>query len=238
MLKSLLNFAQDLLPAGAVEERRGTIRMQCQLLVEVNTPAGMQLSTVTDLSPKGMRLEGPTKLPQGHSLQVALPKSKFGEVNCQVVWCKPVAGTRNFTLGLSFADTGPNLAKSWLKEKLRELGFDAGKINERRNFIRFPAPNVEVLLVDGVGDVLAEGRLVNFGYGGALVALVSEVSCGTGVRIVIEATQETPAVDTLAVVRSFYKSAKKFYVTGLQFAKPSEAQVKRFVRASKKKMEQ
>ena len=225
----------DLIAPGPIRERRTVVRLPCQVAVEVVTPDGIQFSTVTDLSTQGMRLEGPTNLGKGQTFEVLQPKSKLGAVTCQVVWCKPVPNTRNITMGLTFADTPQKLAKSWVKEQLLALGFDASKRNERRNFIRFPAPSLQVFLVDGVGDVLAEGRLINIGHGGALVGLVTQVSCETGVRVVIEATHETPALDTLAVVKSFHKSAKKFYVTGLQFAKPGDSDIKRLVRAVRKK---
>ena len=230
MLKQFIELAQDLIAPGVVHDRRGPVRLACLVEVETTAAGVTHLSKVTDISPQGLRLEGPGKLVKGQAVEIRNPRAKGKAANAQVAW------TRGHAAGLLLTDTGTALAGSWIKEQLLESGFDAEKRNQRRSFIRFPAPSLQTFLIDGNGDLLAEGRMVNIGHGGALVALAKQVQVEIGVRIQAGATAETPALDTLAVVRSFHKSPKKYFVTGLQFANPSETQVKRFVRAVRKKM--
>lgn len=230
MLKQFLELAQDLIAPGVVHDRRVPVRLACQAEVEVVAEGVRHLTKVVDISPKGLRLEGPGQLSKGQSIEIRNPRVAGKAVSAQVVW------SRGNTAGALFTETGAALAGSWVRGQLLESGFDAEKRNQRRSFIRFPAPSLQTFLIDGQGELLAEGRMVNVGHGGALVALATQVATDIGVRIRVEETPETPALDTLAAVRSFHKSPKKFFVTGLQFGNPGEAQVKRFVRAVRKKM--
>lgn len=230
MLKKIMQFlSQDLQAPGVVMERRTPIRMACQVEVEATADGSTHLSKVTDISPRGLRLEGPLDLPKGLILEIRNPRAQATAVRAQVVWSK------GKTSGLTYADTGTLLANSWVKGQLLELGFDTDKKVERRAFIRFNSPPVKTVFVDGEGTIVGEGRLLNVSHGGALIAMAQQFDPELGVRVVVEATPATPPIDTLAVVRSSFRSPKKFYATGVQFGKPNETQVKKFVYAIRKK---
>ena len=229
MLEKIMRFlSQDLQAPGVVLERRLPIRMPCQVEVEVTSDGATHLSKVTDISPRGLRLEGLTNLKRGQILEIRNPRGQATAVRAQVVWSKGKSA------GLIYSDTGTLLANSWIKGQLLEFGFDANKKTERRAFIRFNSPPVKAVFVDGEGSILAEGRLLNVSHGGALIAMGSPVNPEVGVRIVVEATLETPAIDTLAVVRSSLRSPKKYFATGVQFGKPGDTQIKKFVYAVRK----
>jgi hypothetical protein len=240
MLKQFMDKAKQLLdPTGAVEERREVIRLQCRIKVQfVVDDAASEPVIVTNISLKGLRAETPRKFKKGDRLLVAMPNSRQGPVSCQVMWTRTLSSSGSLDVGLKFDDTQENMARSWLKDTLRQLGFEAGNIRERRNFIRFPSPSqIRSALANRAGDLLGDGRLINIGVGGALAAISVDVPVGTQVRVQLDPTLDTPPLDAAGVVRSNIRDIKRqLYVTGIEFDIKGEGQIKKYIRAVKRKL--
>lgn len=240
MLKQFMDAAKQLLdPTGAVEERREVIRLQCRVTVQfVGEDSASHDVVVTNISLKGLRAETPRKFKKGERVLVGMPNSRQGPVSCQVMWTRTISSSGSLSVGLKFDDTQENMGRSWLKDTLRQLGFEPGKIRERRNFIRFPSPSqVRSALANRAGDLLGDGRLINIGFGGALAAVSVEVPVGTQVRVQLDPTLDTPPLDAAGVVRSNIRDTKRqLYITGIEFEIQGEGQIKKYIRAVKKKL--
>ncbi|CAM9945177.1 unnamed protein product, partial [Phaeothamnion confervicola] len=220
-------------------ERREVIRLQCRVTVQfVGDDASSHDVVVTNISLKGLRAETPRKFKKGDRVLVGMPNSRQGPVSCQVMWTRTISSSGSLSVGLKFDDTQENMARSWLKDTLRQLGFEPGKIRERRNFIRFPSPSqVRSALANRAGDFLGDGRLINIGFGGALAAVSVEVPVGTQVRVQLDPTLDTPPLDAAGVVRSNIRDTKRqLYITGIEFDMQGEGQIKKYIRAVKKKL--
>ena len=240
MLKQFVEKAKQLLdPVGPVQERRDVIRLQCGVTVRVVTEDGASHeAVVTNISLKGLRFESSLRPKKGDRVMIGVANARQGPVSCLVMWIRSNSSGASYGAGVKFEDTQENLGKSWLKETLRQLGFEPGKIRERRNFIRFPSPSqVHATFANRTGDVLGDGRLMNIGLGGALAAVGIEIPVGTPIRLQLDPTLDTPPLDAMGVVRSSVRDIKRqVFVTGMQFQMEGEGQVKTYLRAVKKKL--
>jgi hypothetical protein len=169
---------------------------------------------------------------------VRVNSSKQGPVGCLVQWVRTAANGASYGVGIKFDDTQENMAASWLKDTLFQLGFEPGKLKERRMFIRFPSPaQIRAVLSTRTGEAMTDGRLMNIGVGGALITVGAEVPLGTKVRLSLDPTLDTPALDTTCHVKSSVRDQKRqVYVTGLQFEFSGEGQIRTYIKAVKKKL--
>ena len=239
MFKTLMEKARALLdPVGAVQERRDVIRLTCRVPVQIQVDGTYHDGMVSNISLQGLRVETARKMKKTDRIAIGQANSKSGSVACQVMWVRPTSKKGSYSNGIKFEDTQENLGRSWLRDCLRQLGFEPGRIRERRNFIRFPAPSqVRAALTNRTGDQLTDGRLLNIGYGGALAAFSVEVPPNTPIRLQLDPTLDSPPLDCCGMVRSSIKDVKRqMHVTGLEFDMQGEPQIKAYIRAIKKKL--
>jgi hypothetical protein len=239
MFKALVEKTRNFLdPTRELEERRQVIRLKGRLLGQIRSDDGAKSSDafITNLSLTGLRFDGTKKYQKGDRFQIGLVDSRAGLVTCIVVWVK-TSGTTVST-GVRFDESKENLAKSWLKQTLLQLGFVPGKVKERRTYIRFPSPStIRAVVGNRNGDNLTEGRLLNIGYGGALAGLEVELPIGAPVNLQLDPTLTTPPLDSLGKVRSVVRDVKKrVYITGIQFDTQGESQVKKYLKAVRKSL--
>jgi c-di-GMP-binding flagellar brake protein YcgR len=173
MLKEILAGLKTLtLGRGvtATGERRRLVRLKCRYPVTCELERSAFRAVVVDMGVQGLRLEIPERLKRGQVVHVTYTGAQghfaVDSVRCQVNWTR-----RNLhghlEAGLSYEDLESNLERSWVKVILRELGFDAVSIFQRRKARRVVAMLNVLLRRPGRGGLNA--RVLNLGVGGALL---------------------------------------------------------------------
>ncbi|MBI3925854.1 MAG: PilZ domain-containing protein [Armatimonadetes bacterium] len=232
MLDKLIQGLKSLVvrrPAYSTEERRELIRLRCRIPVTVSTAVQTVKGTVIDMGLRGMRLKVDHPLPPDQDVQVGhpSPSSQYDvdQVRCRTVWYRKRRFSGDLMVGLLYADTPANMARSWVKYVLRAIGFDDEVIYQRRRFVRAEA-DIVVDLFDRVGNRLTDGTVANLGVGGALV--LSEVSLpqGTNVRLEIGPYGNFPILSMIAKLVGVRKDRDDGrYFLSLRFISPEPEQV-------------
>ena len=230
MLKSVFSAFQSLVPGAnpPVEERREIVRIPCKVPVIVLPEGGGEMTAVViDMGLKGLRLETDKKLSKKKSLRVLRPKG--GPVVCRVKWIRPKRFSDKFHAGVEFVDTAENMRASWLKDTLRQLGFQPGRIKEKRKHIRVPSES-RAVLASTAGDELGEGILLNLGVGGALAAIDVAVPEGNKIILRVDPVGTLPFLEIPAVIRSVQQNQRtQKFQHGLKFEDQDNRLVKRYL---------
>jgi hypothetical protein len=230
MFKSVISAFQKIIPGSnpPVLERRSIVRVECKvpaiLLLE---EGGEMRAVVVDMGPKGLRLETDKKLPKNKNIRIVRPEG--GPVLCRAVWTRPKRFSDKHLTGLEFIDSKENLKASWIKSTLQKLGFEPGRIKEKRQHIRVPSEQ-RAVLASMAGDELTEGVLLNLGVGGALVEVGVAVPEKNKVILRVDPVGTLPFLEIRAVVRSArLNNRNQKHQHGLRFEDQDNKLVKRYL---------
>jgi PilZ domain-containing protein len=230
VLKNVFSAFQSLMPGSnpPVEERREIVRIPCKVPVIVLPESGGEMTAVViDMGLKGLRLETDKKLSKKKAVRVIRPNG--GPIVCQVKWTRPKRFSEKFHTGVEFSDSAENMRASWIKDTLRQLGFQPGRIKEKRKHIRVPSES-RAVLASVAGDELGDGVLVNMGVGGALVAIDVAVPEGNKTILRVDPVGALPLLEMPAVIRSVHQNKRtQKHLHGLRFDDQDNRLVKRYL---------
>lgn len=230
MLENVFSAFHKILPGSnpPVEERREIVRVECKVPAIVLPEKGGELKAIViDMGLKGLRLETDTKLPKKKSVRIIRPEG--GPIVCRVVWTRPKRFSDKFHAGLEFADSPENMRASWVKGTLQQLGFQPGRIKEKRKHIRVPSEQRAVLATPA-GDELGEGELLNLGIGGALIEIGVAVPEGNKTILRVDPVGTLPFLEMPAVIRSVRQNKRnQKFQHGLRFEDQDARLVKRYL---------
>ncbi len=183
MLREILACLKSLTGGGSspsTGERRGVIRVQCRYPVTCFVERAAFHATVVDMGVRGMRLQLAQRLRPKQIVQVQYSGAQsrrysVDTVRCEVSWVRRTARGK-LEVGLRYDDLEPNLERSWVKAILRELGFRAGSIFQRRKARRVVA--MLHVKLNMAGHPPMTGRVLDLGVGGALLQVNEHLNQG------------------------------------------------------------
>ena len=104
-------------------ERRGTLRISCNVGVVCQNHAGAFQGRLKDVSRTGLRLELPERLSRGDSLHIARPGVQLEAVRAVVRWCRRHSRRDIFLVGLEVDMPLSDLSSSWIHPILSTFDF-------------------------------------------------------------------------------------------------------------------
>jgi hypothetical protein len=159
-------------PEGAVSQKRRFTRITWRVPVVCQQGDEKFGGHVADVGIGGVALEVVRELAPLSFLTIYGEPADAGPIRVRVRWCRPEGD--HFRAGTALADSQENLARSWLKAVLVQLGA-ATATRDRRQQLRVKCSlPVEV----AYGRQTQTGWLVDVGGGGCQVHLQSEVPLG------------------------------------------------------------
>jgi hypothetical protein len=154
------------------EERRRTIRFKSRHKVELHHGEGEKhVAHVADYSMGGVRILTAQSLKKGQVVSLRFPHPLPGvskdTVKCQILWRRKNPKTLETLVGGKFLESAEHMQHSWVSYFFREKGSTSNDLREDRKFIRC-ACNLDVLARSVENG---QGKVLNIGRGGALLAL-------------------------------------------------------------------
>ena len=230
MLKQILDGLKSLVKSsdcGCTGERRRVVRLKCRYEVTCLREHVAFRAVLVDMGVRGLRLETHERLKPGQAIHVSF-NAPHNSVSVESVKCKVCWARRNkqakLEAGLCYDEPQENLERSWVKVILREVGFDAASIVQRRK-----ARRVVAMLR---GEALPEGhrpmacRVLNLGAGGALLQLPEALEKGQALAMLIgPGLGEPPLKVAGEVVSCRYESQSSAWFCGTRFADLSDRQL-------------
>ena len=154
------------------QERRKLVRMRCSYEVKGEIGQKKFKATIVDIGVQGLKLRTGQKLKSGDKIVLGSPGQGVGAtaapVEGKVLWVKSTEKSFARYVGIIFTAKGEDMAQSWVKILLKELGFKPKAIFTNRRFIRadcFLDAKYHALQVDRE----VTGRVYNLGVGGMLL---------------------------------------------------------------------
>ena len=212
-----------------VEERREIVRVPCKIPAVCRHAGGEQMKVVVvDMGMRGLRLETDKKLAKDSAVAILRPGG--GPIACKVVWTRPKRFSEKHLSGLQFSDTSANMKASWIKGTLQQLGFEPGRIKEKRKHIRVPSEQ-RATLVSTAGDELTEGIILNLGLGGALVQMQVQVPSQVKVSLRVDPVGVVAPLEMPCQIRSSWKDERTLkFMHGLRFDDQNNDLVKKHLK--------
>lgn len=230
MLDQVFEAFYRILPGSnpPVDERREIVRVPCKFPAMVLPAKGGEVkAVVVDMGLKGLRLETEEKLSKKKQVRIVRPGG--GAVVCKVVWSRAQRFTNKFHAGVLFDDSPENMRASWIKPTLQQLGFQPGRIKEKRQYIRVPSEH-RAVLSSTAGDALGEGDLLNLGIGGALVEIDVAIPKGNKIILKVDPVGALPLLEIRAGICSVTKNKRdQKFRHGLEFEDQNNRLVKRYL---------
>ncbi len=182
------------------DERRQIVRRRLYLDVVCHMPVEGQFdrdfkAVIVDIGPGGMKLRSYESLTRGNRFFVEyidnIPGVHWTRVHCSVVWAVKSKVNFETTVGLTYLEPAANMAKSWVKFVLEDVGFTPDTLRERRQSIRAPVATPGKLLGHdpSVGEMEASGKITSLSLGGATVETSDPIMQGREVKLLFQAAE-------------------------------------------------
>jgi len=199
MIQNLLSVFGGSYP---VDERRQSLRKPCRYAVYALDRKKIFELIVSDIGPRGLRVETVHKFRRGQTLQLiyrGVPGEKLtrlplrtlekaaSKLPCKVLWCQK--NTDAYQAGLQFEVGADELVQTWAKPVLDKMGLEKGAFTERRARTR-----ARVCVNAGLkyeGETVA-GLLTNLGIGGALFQSNKHLSVNHKVTLAVDGHPKLP----------------------------------------------
>ena len=209
MIQDLVQGIVGLFRTYPTEERRRFTRLTCRYAVYCIDKKKSYDTIVSDIGPYGLRLDSVHRFRPGQKLEVIyrgvpggrLTRVPFRDLKkvksrmpCKVQWVKKL--TDNYQVGLVFEKTDEQLAETWVKPILDNLGFAKGAFEEKRSLVRARA-----LLDSEVRcETNVQGLMVNVSLGGALFQSKQHLNPGTEVTLHVNSHKKLPRLTVKGVI--------------------------------------
>ena len=213
------------------DERRRTIRFKCRHKVDILQGEGeaeqKTLGYVMNYSMGGVRLAHPGGLKVGEVVRIRFPHPLPGvtrnTVKCEVVWRRKNSKTLEMLHGAKFLESGEHMMQSWVSYFFRERGAAAGDLREDRAHVRCEC-KLDVLARGE--EERAQGRVLNIGLGGALLALNRPAEVGDEWGLDISGLSSFEAFHVKGIVQSCETGKSGLFNQRMKFLPPEEEQEK------------
>lgn len=160
----------------ALEEKRFHPRARCFVEAIAIPPRKKELPVIiTEVSISGIRLSSEKAMKPGEIVDLRALKSGGQEtdgepeaapVKMKVVWNRRKPNSREYLVGLHYADNMKNLQDSWVAALLKNYGVSVGLVSTKRKKVRIP---VDLPLSMTVGSEFIKGSVKDLGIGGMLI---------------------------------------------------------------------
>ncbi|MEW6278209.1 MAG: PilZ domain-containing protein [Candidatus Eremiobacterota bacterium] len=192
MLGWLLGKTQQ---GPGIDERRKLTRRKIYCDVICHLPVEGQIdrdfkAVVTDIGVGGLKMRCFEALPKGTLLFLEYPEELQGvtwtRVQCQVHWSFKSKATFETLAGLRYAEPKQNMAASWVKFLLEDVGFTEDMLRERRRSIRVDVSlDVAIHAYDKSAgmEMDSEGQVVSLSPGGVLIVTLDPILEGRQVDL-------------------------------------------------------
>lgn len=190
-------------PSPTFDQRRKMARRPCRIEVEVVSGRKGFMMEVVDLGAGGLRLHHsqPDAFKIGATLKVIhpepIPKHDVLSTECLVRWSRLRDADGSQFLGVEYKDPKA-LARSWVKAKMQDLGFQSYNLREQRAAHRTASGLTAMLDLAGTSVPCGTG---NIGEGGCFISLRQPIRAGATIKVKVSAGQPLEGATYTAVVR-------------------------------------
>jgi PilZ domain-containing protein len=182
-------------------DRRGTLRIPCQLQARLRTSGDEVEAVVVDIGLRGLCLLIKGKIRKGSVVELLPRNSSEQPVNCKIQWKKKHSD--GFLSGVSFQDDKESLSRSWLFEEVKAIGHEAVETEQRRSGVRVICNTPAKLKL---GTEKREVAMIDLGLGGALIESAGDpFKTGDKVRLEFGPLEDLPRVAVNCEVVATYK---------------------------------
>lgn len=219
----LRRLVSQLLPAEDIDldERRDSVRLNFSCPVEVVAGQRSLEGEVLNLTFTGLCLRLPEALEA--DTELTLKRDEFGPAfNATVLWNKKKE--QGYLVGVQGELDEEKLINSWLEPTLRQAGFEAEYVDEKRQLLRVPG-RVPCTLSDSDGRSLGQGELLDLSKGGALLESQAPLEKDQELRFQAQGLGALPPLEGTAKVVSVSGNR-----TGLAFVHVHETRVRAYIK--------
>lgn len=176
------------------------MRLHCNLDVLLWVDKVIHNARVVDVTLAGLSLE--VEKPIAVEQMVSLARDDFGRPwQGEVVWCRPVKGSRGYRVGVRYPADPEMMRSSWLEPALKQTGFEVERPDERRR-LRRVSGRVPCQLRGLTGELYSDGEMLDLSLGGAKVESSMEFPSGLSVAFETAPQGGLPALRGLAKIAS------------------------------------
>jgi PilZ domain-containing protein len=209
------------------EERRRTLRFKSRHKVDMHHGEGEKhVAYVMDYSMGGVRINSAQSLKVGEVVDLQFPHPLPGvsksSVKCEVLWRRKNPKTLEMLYGAKFLETAEHMMQSWVSYFFRERGAASGDLVEDRKHVRC-ACSLDVL-ARSVEN--AQGKVLNIGLGGALLAINRPAEPGDQWGLDISGLSSFEGFHVKAIVQSCETGMSGLFNQRVEFKPPAEEQEK------------
>lgn len=213
------------------DERRRTIRIKSRHKVDLlqetkDAEPTKSVAYVMNYSMGGVRISFNGNLKVGEKVQLRFPHPLPGVtksvVNCEILWRRKNSKTLEMLAGAKFLDSGDYMMQSWISYFFRERGSASSDLVEDRKSVRCDC-TLDVL---ARGDENAQGRVLNLGLGGALLAINRPAEVGDEWGLDISGLSSFEGFHVKGVVQSCETGKSGLFNQRVKFKQPAEEQEK------------
>jgi hypothetical protein len=199
----LMGSRPDSSSAPSFEQRRKTARRPCEIEVEATVGRKGHMVNVVDMGVAGLRLHtfSPISVKPKALIRVTypdvIPKHDVLSTECVVRWSRIRDADGSQFIGVEFKDQKA-LARSWVKAKMQNLGFQSYNLKEQRSQHRVVA---HLLGTIDIGGGSLHCVIVNIGLGGLYIQLRQPIRAGATIVVKVAGTPLLPATSYTVTVR-------------------------------------
>lgn len=228
MLKGFLSLVPRATPEWDLTERRTLIRMRCHYKCPLISEEKKAEGTVIDMGLGGLQLKTFHPLRKGQRVTVESPFHEVGlcsqPVEVEVRWIHNPERNLLTYAGCSYVSSGKEMAESWVKGILKQLGFRPEFIRSKRRSVRAES------FLDGAlrrpDGTRQEVRIHNLGAGGALFECRNVLAMGEEQSLRVGPLDKLSALDVTGTLVKARPEGKNF-LYGMEFGelKPAQARL-------------
>lgn len=219
-----------LIPSATVpqDERRETIRLQCEVNVVLAAGGEFYSATLVNVTLTGLSLELESRLKPEQS--VVISRDDFGPpLQGRVVWCRPAENGHQ--VGVEYEGDQSKLSGSWLQPALRQTGFQAELDDEKRKLVRIPG-RVACKLKGLTGETYTEAEMLDLSHGGALVESAIELNEGLTIAFETFPLGGLPPLEGIAkIASSRSEQGSDKWRCGLRFTESKAEDIEKYLQA-------
>ncbi len=209
-------------------ERRGLMRLRCDLGVLLKASEALHFAKVVDVHSHGLCLELETALKADQA--VVLSRDDFGKPwEAKVLWCRKKPKSTLYRAGIGYPSDPEMLRTTWLQPALRQAGFRAEIPGEKRKLVRVPG-RVLCQLKGLTGEAYVDSEMLDLSLGGAKVEAPMEFPVGLTLEFETAPLGKLEALKGVAKIASAQAPQRDdLWRYGLKFSEVKEAVVKQYM---------
>lgn len=225
LIQGLLRLVNRGVPT---EERRGTLRLKCDVEVLLWVEGSIHKAKVLDVHMTGLCLEASEPLKVGQ--KISLARDDFGHPwEGEVLWCRPRSKNKGYLAGVGYPSDPEMLGNSWLQPALLAIGFQTELLGEKRRTLRVPANDIACHLRSLEGEEIASARICNLSLGGVQLCSPKRLKETTSLLIETEMKRGLPTLNCRSKVMYCRENKDDSWLCGLRFQEKEEADIRKLM---------